>query len=76
MNGEVDWAWDGLGGRVIYFGEIADAPAGPFTQCYVGPKSSCTCKNMVPGKEYFFRVLVERNGLRSNPSELSNHRAR
>jgi len=76
MNGEVDFAWDGIGGRVIYFGEIADNPAGPFAQCYVGPKSRCTIPNLVSGKEYFFRVAVERNGMRSNPSELSNHRAR
>lgn len=76
MNGEVDWQWDGLGGRVIYFGEQSEDPNGPFTQCYVGSRSRCTIKNLVPGKMYYFRVSVERNGLRSNPSELANHRAR
>ncbi len=77
MNGEVDFQWDGNGLRnVIYFGEIAEDPAGPFVQCYVGPRSSCTVKNKVPGQMYYFRVVVERNGMRSNPSELANHRAR
>jgi hypothetical protein len=42
----------------------------------VGTKSRCTLKNLVPGRMYYFRALVERNGLRSNPSELANHRAR
>jgi hypothetical protein len=76
MNGEVDFQWDGERGRLIYFGEIAEDPAGPFVQCYVGPKSRCTVKNKTPGQMYYFRVTVERNGLRSNPSELANHRAR
>jgi hypothetical protein len=76
MNGEVDFQWDGQGRGVIYFGEIAEDPAGPFVQCYVGSKSRCTVKNKVPGQMYYFRLAVERNGLRSNPSELANHRAR
>jgi hypothetical protein len=77
MNGEVDFQWDGNGLRnVIYFGELAEDPAGPFVQCYVGSKSRCTVKNKTPGAMYFFRVVVERNGRRSNPSELANHRAR
>lgn len=77
MNGEVDFHWDGNGLRnVIYFGEIAEDPAGPFVSCYVGPKSRCTVKNKTPGQMYYFRLTVERNGLRSNPSELANHRAR
>lgn len=76
MNGEADFLWNGEAGRLIYFGELADNPAGPFTQCYVGPKSRCTIKNLVPGQMYYFRVTVERNGMRSNPSEIANHRAR
>ena len=76
MNAEVDFQWDGEPGRLIYFGELAEDPNGPFTQAYVGSKSRCTLKNLVPGKMYYFRVTVERNGLRSNPSELANHRAR
>ena len=76
MNGEVDYQWDGERGRLIYFGEIAEDPNGPFTQCYVGSKSRCTVKNKVSGTMYYFRVTVERNGRKSNPSELANHRAR
>jgi hypothetical protein len=76
MNGDVDFQWDGEKGRVIYLGEIAEDPAGPFVQCYVGSKSRCTVKNKTPGAMYFFRVTVERNGMKSNPSELANHRAR
>ncbi len=76
MNGEVDFQWDGERGRLIYFGELAEDPAGPFTQCYVGSKSRCTVKNKTPGAMYYFRVTVERNGMKSNPSELANHRAR
>jgi hypothetical protein len=76
MNGEVDFQWDGERGRLIYFGEIAEDPAGPFVQCYVGGKSRCTVKNKTPGGMYYFRVTVERNGRKSNPSELANHRAR
>jgi len=76
MNGEVDYQWDGEKGRVIYFGELAEDPAGPFVQCYVGSKSRCTVKNKTPGGMYYFRVTVERNGRKSNPSELANHRAR
>lgn len=75
LNGEVDWMWDANGRNVLYFGEIAEAPGGPFAPCYAGKKSRCTSKSMVSGKEYFFRVTVERNGIRSNPSELANHRA-
>lgn len=76
MNGEVDFQWDGDGRNVIYFGELAEDPSGPFTQRYVGPKSRCTIRNLEPGKMYYFRVVVERNSRRSNPSELANHRAR
>ena len=76
MNGEVDFQWDGEGRGSIYFGELAEDPAGPFMQCYVGPKSRCTVKNKESGKMYYYRAVVERNGLRSNPSELANHRAR
>jgi hypothetical protein len=76
MNGEVDYQWDGEKGRVIYFGELAEDPAGPFVQCYVGSKSRCTVKNKTSGAMYYFRVTVERNGRKSNPSELANHRAR
>jgi hypothetical protein len=77
MNGEVDFQWDGNGRRgVIYFGELAEDPAGPWMQCYVGPKSRCTVKNKTSGAMYYYRVTVERNGMRSNPSELANHRAR
>jgi hypothetical protein len=77
MNGEVDFQWDGNGQRnVIYFGELAEDPAGPWVQCYVGSKSRCTVKNKTPGGMYYFRVTVERNGRKSNPSELANHRAR
>lgn len=76
MIGELDFQWDGAGRHVIYFGELAEDPNGPFTPCYVGTKSRCTLQNLVPGRMYYFRALVERNGLRSNPSELANHRAR
>jgi hypothetical protein len=76
MIGEVDFQWDGMGRGVIYFGELAEDPNGPFTQSYVGSRSRCTCKNLVAGKMYYFRVTAERNGLRSNASELANHRAR
>ncbi len=76
MNGEVDFQWDGMGRGALYIGEISDDPNGTFVQCYAGPRSKCTCKNCVPGKMYYFRVTVERNQMRSNPSELANHRAR
>lgn len=76
MDKEVDFQWDGGGRGTIYFGEVATDPNGPFTQGYVGAKSRGTLKNMVSGQMYYFRVTVERNGLRSNPSELANHRAR
>lgn len=75
LNGEVDWMWDAVGRNLLYFGEIAQSAAGPWTQVYAGKKSRFTSKNLVSGQEYFFRVACERNDLRSNPSELANHRA-
>jgi hypothetical protein len=56
LEGEVDLAWEPVGGRDAYLADWAADPAGPWTQFYVGTKSSCTASGLNPGQMYYFRV--------------------
>jgi hypothetical protein len=56
QDGEVDLMWTAVVGRDTYLGEQAVAATGPWTQCYVGKKSSCTVKGLTSGQLFYFRV--------------------
>lgn len=56
MEGEADLQWDPVYGRNAYVGECSESATGPWTQFYVGAKSSCTATGMDPGELYYFRV--------------------
>lgn len=54
--GEVDVACDTQYGVQSHIGETATSADGPFTQFYVGKKSSCTAKGLVSGSLNWFRM--------------------
>ena len=57
LEGEVDLTWDPIRrGLQSYLVEYALPPSGPWTQCYVGQASKCTCSGLTSGTEYWFRV--------------------
>ena len=56
LEGEVDMQWEPVTGRDTYLAEWAADPVGPWTQFYVGTKSSCTAGGLNPGQMYYFRV--------------------
>jgi hypothetical protein len=58
QDGEVDCTFDPVAGRNSYVGEHAVNPNGPWTQFYVGKKSSCTAKNLTSGTLYWFRFAA------------------
>jgi hypothetical protein len=55
QEGEVDLMWTAVVGRDTYIGEQASSATGPWTQCYVGKKSTCTVKGLTSGQLYYFR---------------------
>lgn len=57
-TGEVDLAWDTQNGVQTHIGEQATSPDGPWTQFYLGKKSSCTAKGNVSGGLMWFRVAA------------------
>jgi len=56
LEGEADLAWEPVTNRDAYLAEWAADPMGPWTQFYVGTKSSCTASGLNPGQMYYFRV--------------------
>jgi hypothetical protein len=56
MEGEVDLVWDAVSGRDTYIGEQSTAATGPWTQFYVGKKSSATATGLTSGTSYWFRI--------------------
>lgn len=56
MDGEADLYWQPVSGRDTYLAEQALSATGPWTQFYVGKKSSCTAKGLTSGTVYWFRV--------------------
>jgi len=56
--GEVDLACDTQYGVQSHVGESAASPDGPFTQFYVGRKSSCTKTGLVSGSLNWFRMAA------------------
>lgn len=56
QDGDADLMWAPVSGRDTYIGEQATTATGPWAQCYVGKKSSCTVKGLTSGQLYYFRV--------------------
>jgi len=56
LEGEVDLQWEPVTGRDTYLAEWAADANGPWTQFYVGTKSSGTAGGLNPGQMYYFRV--------------------
>jgi hypothetical protein len=56
MEGEIDFSWNPVRGRTVYAGEQALSPTGPWTQFYIGTRSSCTAPGLVSGTAYWLRV--------------------
>lgn len=56
LEGEVDLAWEPVPNRDTYLADWAADPAGPWTQFYVGTKSTCTAEGLNPGQMFYFRV--------------------
>ena len=54
--GEADLLWGPVSGRDTYIAEQSGSATGPWTQCYVGKKSSYTVGGLVSGQLYYFRV--------------------
>lgn len=56
QEGEVDLGWQPVTGRDTYLAEHATSATGPWTQFYVGKKSSCSATGLTSGTLYWFRV--------------------
>jgi hypothetical protein len=56
LEGEVDMQWEPVTGRDACVADFAADPNGPWTQFYVGTKSSCTASGLNPGQMFYFRV--------------------
>jgi hypothetical protein len=56
LEGTADLQWDPVRGAKSYIGECASAATGPWTQVYVGSKSSTTADGLTSGTTYWFRV--------------------
>lgn len=56
MEGEVDLSWEPVDGRDTYLAEYATSATGPWTQFYVGKKSSTTATGLTSGTAYWFRI--------------------
>jgi hypothetical protein len=56
QEGEVDLGWQPVNGRDTYLAEHATSATGPWTQFYVGKKSSATATGLTSGTLYWFRV--------------------
>jgi len=56
LEGTCDCMWDPVAGRDSYIAEYATNVAGPWTQFYVGKRSSATASGLTAGQLYFFRV--------------------
>ena len=56
VSGSVDLGWDSQRGVQAHIGQWAASPSGPWTQGYVGKKSSCTITGLPSGVESWFRV--------------------
>ncbi len=68
MSGSVDLAWDPQRGVQTHIVHYAAASTGPWTQGYVGKKSSCNIAGLPSGVEQWFRVQA--NGA-AGPSDWS-----
>jgi hypothetical protein len=56
LAGSNDLAWDPQRGVQTHIAQWSTSPTGPWTQGYVGKKSSCTIPNLPSGAENWFRV--------------------
>jgi hypothetical protein len=75
MEGEVDLACDPVHGRDSYIAECASNALGPWTQFYVGKKSTFTAGSLAPGQLCYFRMCAV-GPLGSGPwSDIAQKRA-
>lgn len=56
LEGTSDLQWDVVRGVDSYVVECASSATGPWTQTYIGKKSSCTATGLTSGQIYYFRV--------------------
>ena len=56
LEGTADLQWDPVRGRTTYIVECATTAGGPWTQIYVGSRSSTTATGLISGAQYWFRV--------------------
>jgi len=56
VAGSVDLSWDPQNGVQAHIPHWATSPGGPWTQGYVGKKSSCNIAGLASGQEHWFRV--------------------
>jgi hypothetical protein len=56
LAGTTDCVCDPVAGRHSYIAECASSATGPWTQVYVGKKSSFTAGGLVSGQLYYFRM--------------------
>jgi hypothetical protein len=75
MAGSLEPHWDPVTGAKSYIAEIAEAADGPWTQRYVGTKSSCVISGLVSGKEYWVRVCAVGSAGMSEWSDRASKRA-
>ncbi len=75
LSGTIEPHWDPVSGATAYIVEVGETSDGPWTQKYVGTKSSCVVSGLVSGKEYWVRVCAVGAAGNSNWSDRAAKRA-
>lgn len=75
LEGENDLQWDPQRGTESYVAEYATDAGGPWTQFYIGRKSSCTAVGLTSGSLYFFHVKAKGAAGWSGWSDIAQKRA-
>lgn len=75
LEGSCDLQWDPVHDRDVYIGEWAADPLGPWTEFYLGTKSTCTASGLTPGGLYYFRVRALGTAGLSPWSDIAQKRA-
>ena len=68
--------WGAVDGRHFYTAECAESAAGPWTEIYKGCANRTVCKNLVSGKEYFFRTTAHNKLGPGAVSDITSTRAK
>jgi hypothetical protein len=75
VTASIEPHWDKVKGASSYIVEIAETSEGPWTQKYVGTKTSCVITGLVSGKEYWVRVCAVGAAGMSDWSDRASKRA-